>query len=523
MENNQAALILAADNSPLQVGPGPDQSSPAADEVVIKVAAVAINPSEWKMKEYGYLPLKYPHVLGSDVAGTVVKVGEEVKRFKPGDRVLGHCLGLVYGGAKHGGFQNFTTLREVVTAPIPDGVRFEDAAVLPLGISTAAAGLFDDLKLRLPSVDGINDDSDRNEVVLIWGAASSMGSIAVQLAVAAGYHVITTASKKNHDYARALVPNDRHITVFDYQGPNVAGAIIDHINQKRLKFVAAFDCIGLEESTLACAKVAHEFGGGLVPTVLWPPAAESLPADVEARIVNGGSPGLVAGSRSAVVWQEYVPAALKEGALRMRPEPEIVGTGLDKIEGALNLHKAGVLPTNTTFWRWDVNDPVPDDLLGSFGIINVRFMVLVVRKDNVPATVSKLIQLLSCLQWIEPDNQTVHGEVTKPGNKKESIEELMRLLQSQDPRLNPTWVPDLPGIFKGCGLVDVDADIHITPPRWAYREHECGLVMYELIARKTQNAHMAAELKRLIPLAMEDTRKGAYLATTKYAVVGRRP
>ncbi|KAK7984437.1 hypothetical protein PG989_011839 [Apiospora arundinis] len=345
MENNQAAFILAADNSPLQVGPGPDQSSPAADEVVIKVAAVAINPSEWMMKEFGYLPLKYPHVLGSDVAGTVVKIGEEVKRFKAGDRVLGHCLGLIYGGAKHGGFQNFTTLREVVTAPIPDGVRFEDAAVLPLGISTATAGLFDDLKLRLPSVDGVNNDTNRNEVVLIWGAASSMGSIAVQLAVAAGYHVITTASAKNHDYARGLVPDAarKHITVFDYQGgPNVAGAIIDHINQKGLKFVAAYDCIGREESTLACAEIVHAFGGGLVPTVLWPPAAESLPADVEARIVHGGSPGTVAGSRSAVVWQEYVPAALEEGALRMRPEPEIVGTGLDKIEGALNLHKAGV-------------------------------------------------------------------------------------------------------------------------------------------------------------------------------------
>lgn len=254
-------------------------------------------------------------------------------------------MGLIYGGAKHGGFQNFTTLREVVTAPIPDGVRFEDAAVLPLGISTAAAGLFDDLKLRLPSVDGVNDDNNRNEVVLIWGAASSMGSIAVQLAVAAGYHVITTASAKNHDYARGLVPDAarKHITVFDYQGgPNVAGAIIDHINQKGLKFVAAYDCIGREESTLACAEVVHAFGGGLVPTVLWPPAAESLPADVEARIVHGGSPGTVAGSRSAVVWREYVPAALEKGALRIRPEPEIVGTGLDKIEGALNLHKAGV-------------------------------------------------------------------------------------------------------------------------------------------------------------------------------------
>lgn len=54
-----------------------------------------------------------------------------------------------------------------------------------------------------------------------------------------------------------------------------------------------------------------------------------------------------------------------------------------------------VLPSNITFQRWDVNDPVPDGLLGAFDIINVRFMVFVVRKDDVPATVGKLLQMLS--------------------------------------------------------------------------------------------------------------------------------
>ncbi|KAK8050762.1 hypothetical protein PG994_012492 [Apiospora phragmitis] len=183
------------------------------------------------------------------------------------------------------------------------------------------------------------------------------------------------------------------------------------------------------------------------------------------------------------------------------------------------------LPPNISFQKWDVNDPVPDGLLGAFDIINVKFMVFVVRKDDVPATVDKLIHMLkpgSHLQWIEPDNQTVHGEVTKPDNKKESVEALMRLLQSQDRRLNPTWVPDLPGIFRDRGLVDVDVDVHTSPPHWAYLQHECGLIMHELIARKPQNEQMAAELKRLIPLA-EETRKGAYLATTEYVVAGRKP
>ncbi|KAK8022824.1 hypothetical protein PG993_013591 [Apiospora rasikravindrae] len=184
------------------------------------------------------------------------------------------------------------------------------------------------------------------------------------------------------------------------------------------------------------------------------------------------------------------------------------------------------LPPNIKLREWDINEPVPDDLLAAFDIINLRFMIFVVRKDDVAETVGKLIQMLKPgghLQWVEPDNQTVRGELLRPDNKKESIEALMRLLQSQDPRLNPIWVPDLPGIFRGCGLADVEADVHTTPPHWAYLEHECGLIMHELIARKTQNEAMAAELKRLIPLAVAETKKGAYLATTKYAVVGRKP
>ncbi|KAK8061962.1 hypothetical protein PG994_008328 [Apiospora phragmitis] len=340
MENNQAAWILAADNSPSKSARGRIRIAPLQTKLSSRLLLwQSTHPngsapyfSILQMKEFGYLPLKYPHVLGSDVAGTVVKVGEEVKRFKAGDRVIGHCLGLLYGGAKHGGFQNFTTLREVVTAPVPDSVRFEDAVVLPLAISTASVGLFDDLKLRLPSAD---------PAVLIWGAASSMGSIAVQLSVAAGYRVITTASTKNHDYVRALTsPHDeqQHVTVFDYHRPNTTNDIIDHIkSSSSLKFAGAYDC------------VVHAFGGGVMPSVLWPPA--DLPADVRAGTVNAIWPGTLAVCPSSRVWRDYVPKALANGALRMQPGPEVVGTGLDKIEGALNWHKAGDHINSGPIWK----------------------------------------------------------------------------------------------------------------------------------------------------------------------------
>lgn len=88
IKNNQAAWLPGKDQQ-LEVGPGPDQNNPAEGEVIVKVAAIAINPSEWKMQDYMYLPLTLPHVLGSDFSGTVVKVGAGVSRVKPGDRVIG--------------------------------------------------------------------------------------------------------------------------------------------------------------------------------------------------------------------------------------------------------------------------------------------------------------------------------------------------------------------------------------------------------------------------------------------------
>jgi NADPH:quinone reductase-like Zn-dependent oxidoreductase len=87
--------------------------------------------------------------------------------------------------------------------------------VLPLAISTASCGLFqrDYLGLHHPSAN----PTPTEQTVLVWGGSTSAGSNAIQLAVAAGYEVITTASPRNYDFVKSLGAS----AVFDYNSATV--------------------------------------------------------------------------------------------------------------------------------------------------------------------------------------------------------------------------------------------------------------------------------------------------------------
>ncbi|WP_417307678.1 alcohol dehydrogenase catalytic domain-containing protein, partial [Devosia sp.] len=119
--------------------------SPGPNEIVVRNRAVAINPIDWIAQALGDLFfswIRFPFVLGSDSAGEVVAVGRGVTRFRPGDRVLGHAVGLdkAWTSAAAGSFQLYTVLLEHMASPMPDGLDYVRAAVLPLALSTAAAG-----------------------------------------------------------------------------------------------------------------------------------------------------------------------------------------------------------------------------------------------------------------------------------------------------------------------------------------------------------------------------------------------
>ncbi|WWL67680.1 alcohol dehydrogenase catalytic domain-containing protein [Burkholderia pseudomallei] len=106
---------------------------PGQGEVAVKVKFAAINPIDWKVRN-GYLKMVtgkvFPRAMGSDLSGTVISVGPDVTRFKPGDAVFGLARLKESGALGHA-----VVTHETFLAPKPDDVSFEDAACLGTQVS----------------------------------------------------------------------------------------------------------------------------------------------------------------------------------------------------------------------------------------------------------------------------------------------------------------------------------------------------------------------------------------------------
>jgi NADPH:quinone reductase-like Zn-dependent oxidoreductase len=339
---------------------------PRDNEITVKNHAVAVNPLDWGIELAGnflYRWLKYPAVLGTDLAGEVVEVGPGVTRFKPGDRVLGHAVGVErdHNNPAEGAFQDYTVLQANMAAPIPASMPYQDAAVLPLALSTAACALFqkDCLALEYPSLS----PRPTGEVVLVWGGSTSVGSNAIQLAAAAGYQVITTCSPRNFDYVKGLGASQ----AFDYRSNTVVGEIIAALQGRKLAgaFAVAAGSAG------PCAEIVRASEGGKVLVMATAPGASvdelfrQRPSSmrlfrafaraglstaglmmrcrrqgIRATMVNGAT--LRANEVSTAVYEDFLPAALAAGTYQAAPEPRLVGHGLQHIQAALDAQLSGV-------------------------------------------------------------------------------------------------------------------------------------------------------------------------------------
>ncbi|QYT01786.1 hypothetical protein H0G86_008805 [Trichoderma simmonsii] len=182
-----------------RVGPA-ELKNPAYGQVLIKAIAVPVLPGEWKIHA-GLIPipLNLPTVIGLVVAGFVEKVGFGVTRFKAGDRVAANSTGVATNDPRFGSLQKYVIAPETLTMKIGD-TPFEEAATLVSGWAAYSA-LFRALPLE-PPING--QITKKNEKVLIWGASSVLGSVAVQVAEAAGYNVVGVASGRNASLVKSL-------------------------------------------------------------------------------------------------------------------------------------------------------------------------------------------------------------------------------------------------------------------------------------------------------------------------------
>jgi len=220
-----------------------DTPVPTGRDLLVRVAAVSVNPVDVKLRANAAPADGALRVLGFDAAGTVEAVGPDVTLFRPGDAVF-------YAGAidRPGANSEHHVVDERIVGPKPKSLTAAEAAALPLTAITAWEMLFD----RLGLSRGATAEAGRS--LLIVGGAGGVGSIAVQLARRlTGIRVIATASRpETADWAREMGAHD----VIDH-----SGSIPDQIRALGLSGV---DCVfvttGTDQHFTALAEIVAPQG-----------------------------------------------------------------------------------------------------------------------------------------------------------------------------------------------------------------------------------------------------------------------
>ncbi|MBC7306001.1 MAG: NADP-dependent oxidoreductase [Dietzia sp.] len=181
--------------------------TPRTNEVLIRVEAASVNPTDWKHRANGGFIGEPPFVLGWDLSGVVEEVGIGVARFSPGDEVFG-MLSYPFG---HGAHAEYVAAPAAWFAPKPASLDHVQAAALPLVSLTAWQALVENARIQ------------PGQRVLIHAAAGGVGHVAVQIAKARGAHVIGTASSEKHDFLREIGVDEP----IDYREVDIAEAVSD--------------------------------------------------------------------------------------------------------------------------------------------------------------------------------------------------------------------------------------------------------------------------------------------------------
>jgi NADPH:quinone reductase-like Zn-dependent oxidoreductase len=308
--------------------------NPGPHEIVVRNHAVAVNPVDWKIQDYGFTIKTYPVVIGSDGAGIITSIGSSVTGFKVGDRVTGFAGSIYNNDPNQGAYQNYTILRDIATTKLPDSMSFEEGSVFPMAMATAAVAFFTCMSIPRP----IGLVKPQESGMLIWGASSSVGTSALQLAKTLGFKVSATASPAHHSYLKSLGAFE----VFDYRSPTVVEDIIAAAKSAGIPIKYGFDSIAEGETSKLSADVVKGSGGGkLVLVLAWNDKFQK-PDGVEVSQTAALRTGTDQEELGKWFFNEYLENALQDGSIVSAPKIEIVPGGLGATQAAFDISKKGV-------------------------------------------------------------------------------------------------------------------------------------------------------------------------------------
>ncbi|MFD0774787.1 NADP-dependent oxidoreductase [Streptomonospora algeriensis] len=276
-----------------------DVPRPGPSQVLVRVHAAGLNPTDWKHRSDRLFLGDPPYVLGWDVSGVVEAVGIGVTVLKPGDEVFG-MLPYPYGA---GSFAEYVTGPARSFARKPQGLTHVEAGAMPLAALTAWQALVDTAHV------------ESGQTVLVHAAAGGVGHFAAQIATALGARVFGTASAGKHDFLRGVGVDEP----IDYRETDFT-EVVDEAD-------AVLDTIG-GDTAVRSLRVLR--GGGSLVTIL-PIPPEGLLDEAKQRGVRA-EPMLVESDHAGM-------AAVAELAESGRLRPHI--SEVFPLERIADAHRAG--------------------------------------------------------------------------------------------------------------------------------------------------------------------------------------
>ncbi|TEA15988.1 Uncharacterized protein C8034_v001010 [Colletotrichum sidae] len=320
---------------------------PGPGEVLLHNEWTASSPLDLHRADGGLL-CTHPEVMGGGgAAGTVVAVGPDVTRLKPGDGVFTFA----FHHFRERAHQELSTVPEYLVSKLPSNVTPQEAVTVPTNLITVFHAATADLGLEFPwpRPEGWAP-KEKDTPILVWGAASSVGVYAVQVFRHWGYrNVLAVASEKHHPYLKELGTRE----TFSYRDADVTDRLLKFVGERGVPFV--LDCIGSVEGTLRPLTKIAERGtkvAVMLPVIVKDATDDEAPEyemDVSQVLVGEWAEGVeLRGVRTHFylknefykekMQREIVPKLLEDGIIKPNKQKIVEGaTMLERAQKAIEL------------------------------------------------------------------------------------------------------------------------------------------------------------------------------------------